>query len=81
MRPGTDTLDTGRPAEDGRLNYAALLGVIALASFAAPLATRVAVAFGMRLGLVGPLSLTLAVLIVTVWLLVARGGVGAAEPP
>lgn len=58
---------------DQGLNYAALLGIIAAASFAAPLLTGLGVSLGLSDSVSAPASLVLAVAIVAVWLLAARG--------
>lgn len=58
---------------DQGLNYAALLGVIAAASFAAPLVADLAVTLGLSDSTFAPVSLVVAATIVIVWLVAARG--------
>jgi len=55
------------------LNYAALLGVIAAASFAAPLLTRLAVGLGLSDAAFAPVSLLVAAAMVSAWLAADRG--------
>jgi len=55
------------------VNYAALLGVIAAASFVAPLVADVGVAFGLRESVTSQVSLAVAAMIVAGWLFVSRG--------
>jgi len=55
------------------LNYAALLGVIAAASFAAPLVADFGVAMGLSDATFAPMSLVVAATIVIGWLVAARG--------
>lgn len=55
------------------INYAALLGVIAAASFAAPLFADLGVTLGLGEGASPSVSLVIAALIVAAWLAIARG--------
>lgn len=55
------------------VNYAALLGVIAAASFAAPLIADLGVTLGLSESVSPSLSLAVAALIVAAWLVVVRG--------
>lgn len=57
---------------DQQLNYAALLGVIAAASFAAPLVADLGVTLGLSDSAFAPLSLVVAAVIVIVWLVAVR---------
>ena len=55
------------------VNYAALLGVIAAASFAAPLIADLGVTLGLSEAASPSVSLAVAALIVAAWLVVVRG--------
>ncbi|HET8985531.1 MAG TPA: hypothetical protein VFN03_07210 [Trueperaceae bacterium] len=57
---------------DQGLNYAALLGVIAAASFAAPLVADLGVTLGLSDASFAPVSLVVAAAIVIGWLVVVR---------
>lgn len=61
-----------RVRRDQGLNYAALLGVIAAASFAAPLVADLGVTLGLSDASFAPVSLAVAAAIVIGWLVVAR---------
>jgi hypothetical protein len=58
---------------DQGLNYAALLGVIAAASFAAPLVADLGVTLGLSDASFAPVSLVIAAAIVIGWLVAVRG--------